>query len=120
MLQGALDLAIISRLISKSFDITGTETLGIPPVEDLDSPYYGRRPIPPVLDFQLSWLWMEKMKSIKRRVLSQLKRTFMKRNPEDWYMVYLTVVVLLSNLEYIYQNQQRQQARYCENVSQFS
>ena len=116
MLRGALELAIISRLASKSFNITGVETLGISQVHDPTSPYNGRIPIPPFLDFQIDSLWFEKMGKIKKRVLSELKKRFMNRKPDDWYMIYLTVVVLLSNLEFIYEHQQRQQERYCETV----
>lgn len=117
MLQGALYIAIITRLSSKSFNITGPETLGLGPVDDVESPYHGRIPIPPLLDAQLDSLWMSKMGRIQKQVLSKLKNTVMSTDKRhNWFTIFLTVVVLLSNLEYVYQRQSEQVKRYPPSV----
>lgn len=114
MLRGALDIAIMTRLAMRSFNITGPETLGIDWVEDPQSPYYRRIPIPPLLDAQLDHLWMGKMSGRRKLVLSQLKKLIMDKTKrrENWYMIFLTILVLLSNLELIYRNQYQQRQRY--------
>lgn len=116
MLQGALKISIVTRLASKSFNLIGPETLGISKVQDPTSPYDGRIPIPPLLDAQIDYMWMEKMNKLKTKVLSELKTRIMGRKRKDWYMIFLTTLVILSNLEFIYQNQNRQLERYCEKV----
>lgn len=113
MLKGALDIAILSRLISKSFNLIGTETFGLSPVTDPESPYYRRIPLPPFLDAQLDDLMMRKMKKIQKKTLVELKDTMLGSNKrKDWLMIFLTTFVLNLNLEFIYQNQVRQMKRY--------
>lgn len=119
MLQGALNVSMITRLSSKSFNIAGPETLGVVPIQDTDSPYFGRIPIPPLLDAQIDQLWMRKMERIKKRVLSKLKKTIQSPDKrQNWFTIFLTVTVLLSNLEYLYQRQHEQIKRYSGTVSE--
>lgn len=105
--------------MSKSFNITGLQDLGIAKVEDVQSPYYGRKPIPPILDAQMDQIWMRKMNKIKQIALRELKALIMAKSKrrKHWYMIFLTILVLLSNLELIYQNQYRQGKRYQTSVS---
>jgi hypothetical protein len=113
MLKGALDIAILSQLISKSFNLTGTETFGLSPVTDPESPYDGRIPLPPFLDAQLDDLVMRKLEKIQKKTLVELKDTMLGPNKrKEWLMIFLTTLVLLNNLEFIYQNQVRQMKRY--------
>lgn len=60
---------------------------------------------------------MEKMKYLKKAVLSGLRKMIAGQGREAWYMIYLTMLVLLLNLESVYQNQCRQIQRYQERVS---
>ena len=116
-IRNALHLSILSRLASKSFNIYGQETLGIQQEMDPECPYYGRRPIPPLLDAQLDHMLMEKMDSLKRSVLSELRRMIAGQGRKHWFKIYLIMSVLLFNLESVYQNQLRQMQRYQERVS---
>lgn len=116
MVGSALDIRAISWLCSNSFSITGRESLGISTVEDPSSPYYGRIPIPPVLDAQIDQIWMAKMKKLKKKVLAELKMKILGRDRKDWYPTFLTTFTLVSNLETLYENQNRQLVRYCEKV----
>lgn len=108
----------MTRLSMRSFNITGPQTLGIDPVEDPESPYCGRIPIPPLLDAQLDHLWIGKMFVTRKTMLSQLKAMIMDKTKrrQDWYKIFLTILVLLSNLETIYQNQYQQKQRYGKTV----
>ena len=116
-IRNALQLSILSRLASKSFNIYGQETLGIRREMDPECPYYGRIPIPPLLDAQLDQMLMEKMETLKRSVLSELRRMIAGQGRKHWFKIYLIMSVLLFNLESVYQNQCRQMQRYQESVS---
>lgn len=116
LVHEALTLCIMTRLLSKSFNLTGKETLSIPEVDDPVSPYFGRRPIPPLLDAQIDQLWMQIMKKIKKNLLSELKRKIMGRRKEDWYQNFLTLLILIANLEFVYAVQNDQLNRYCLKV----
>ena len=108
----------MTRLISKSFNIVkGHEALRLVPVLDPSSPLHGRIPIPPMLDAQIDSILMEKMKSRQRHGLSKLKNMMMSHSKEHWFMIFLTLIVLLSNLEFLYQNQTEQIKRYGTTVS---
>ncbi|OCL09703.1 hypothetical protein AOQ84DRAFT_220524 [Glonium stellatum] len=94
MVHGALSLCVITRLASKSFNIAGDESLGISEVEDPQSPYYNRKPIPPLLDAQIDHILMTKMSKVKKKVLSELKRRVFatrEKKRENWYPVFLTI-----------------------------
>ena len=120
MMHRSLKIAIITRLMSRSFNITGSESLGIPRDMDPTSPYYQRIPIPPILDFQIDCAWMHKMEELRRFVVSHLKKMIMKHERENWYTIFLAIMVLLSNLEFLYQHQHRQMLRHCGPVSKTS
>ena len=116
----ALELSVLSRLASKSFNICGEKTLGIAQEQDPDCPYYKRIPIPPLLDAQIDYLLMEKMKGLSKKVLSELRVMIIDHGRKRWFKIYLTIHVLLVNLESIYQNQCRQKERYKQVVSETS
>lgn len=118
MIHAALTICVITRLASKSFNICGKERLGIEIVEDPASPYYRRTPIPPFLDAQIDQIWMEKMGKSKKEMLSELKKKIMGRKEEDWYQIFLTLFLLIANLEFIYKVQNDQLNRYYRNVGQ--
>ena len=108
----------MTRLISKSFNmVSGHEALGLGPVADPSSPLHGRIPIPPMLDAQMDSILMEFMKSRQKRGLSKLKTLMMSHSKENWFMIFLTIIVLLSNLEFLYEHQNEQKKRYGTTVS---
>ncbi len=110
----------MTRLISKSFNIVSEHegrALGLRPMGDPSSPLYGRIPIPPMLDAQMDSILMEFMKSRQKRGLSKLKTMMMSHSKENWFMIFLTIIVLLSNLEFLYEHQKEQKERYGTTVS---
>lgn len=107
----------MSRLASKSFNIHGIKTLGIRREQDPDCPYYNRIPIPPLLDAQIDSLWMDKMAVLRNKVLKELRALIVERGQKHWLVIFLTILVLLFNLEFIYQNQHEQTKHYQETVS---
>ena len=109
----------MTRLISKSFNVvSGPEALRLAPVGNPSpNPFHQRIPIPKVLDGQLDSILMEFMKDRQRHGLSKLKGIMMSHSRENWFMIFLTIFVLLSNLEFLYQNQNEQKHRYGTTVS---
>ena len=107
----------MSRLASKSFNIYGTKTLGIGRERVPECPYYNRIPIPPLLDAQIDFLWMDKMAALRRKVLTELRALIAQRGQKHWLVIFLTILILIFNLEFIYQNQNQQSNHYRETVS---
>lgn len=116
MLSKALKISIITRLASKSFSITGSETLGRHLIDDATCPYYRLIPISPLLDAQIDSLWIQKMRVLQKSVLLELKGMILTKIKRDWFKIFLTIMVLLTNLEFLYQNQDRQLKRYNKTV----
>jgi hypothetical protein len=119
LLSNALSIAVTTRLASKSFNITGSHCLGIEDIADPTSPYYGRKPIPPLLDAQMDLIYRDLMQPSKKKLLSELKAKMLSKSDrrEYWYEIFLTTVILLNNIEYLYNRQNDQYSRYCEQVS---
>lgn len=117
LIHSALSICAVTRLISRSFNLTGQETLGINAVDDPVSPYYGRIPIPMFLDTQLDELWESLMGKISKKLLSELKRKIMARKKEDWHQVCLCLIILLANLELVYSAWLGQKHRYYHMVT---
>ena len=116
-LARALEIAVITKLTLKSFNIKGCETLNIDAVDDPESPYHGRIPIPTVLDAQIDRILMDRMNILQKKCFSEIKKIkTMKGKRENWYMIFLTILILSYNLGAVYQNQQRQKQRYGKNV----
>ena len=84
-------------------------------MKDPLSPDHGRIPIPVVLDYQLDKHWMEKMTSIKMMKLPLLEKMMIgsiEKRKKNWYLIFLTTLVLLLNLESVFKNQVEEQNRY--------
>lgn len=116
-----MEIAVITRLILKSFNIADTnETLDIGVVHDPDSPDYCRIPIPALVDAQLDRLWMDQMTKIRKRTLRILKEMVTgQKKRENWYMIFLTTLILLHNIEAIYRHQICEKQSYRRTVSVF-
>ena len=60
---------------------------------------------------------MERMSILKKSVLSELRRMIAGQGRKHWFKIYLTISVLLLNLESIHRKQWQQIERYQERVS---
>ncbi|KAF8462923.1 hypothetical protein BDZ91DRAFT_320145 [Kalaharituber pfeilii] len=113
MLRDALRIWILSRLAAEGVVIVGSERpFDIDVVDSPDSPYYGTVPIPPILDHQLDTLGIRYMLQLKDNVLKALKARIQRRRHTHWYEVFLTMFVLLHNIEYVYRAQYRYMKRH--------
>lgn len=93
-IQSAAYISEIQPLISSS------ETLGIPKFNNPKFRQHGTTLIPIALDHQLYNLYIKYMQQ-RLRVLDGLKKLIFNRtdNRETWYEIFLTIFVLLCNLE---------------------
>ncbi len=93
----------MTRLALNGFGITGDEKLGIE-----ESPYYGCVSLPPVLDAQIGDLCIRKIDFLSRKVLSTLPRLITNFLNHNWFEAFLTIAILVMNLEFISEHSQRQ------------
>lgn len=91
------------------FAVQEDNDLGIGKVVDPLSVHDQQCPVPPVLDHQLDVLMIVEMIKMKNAMLESMRRMIEDRRRNNWYEVYLTMFVLLSNLQYVFQKQQRYQ-----------
>ena len=98
----------MTRLFSKSFGIVGAEKLDIKEATDPWSPYFGRVPIPPLLDAQLDKIWRDVMDKGKKAVLKDLRRRVLQHKLEDWLESFLVMFIWLLNVEFSYRHQCKQ------------
>ena len=73
--------------------------------------------LPAFLEAQLQSLLIDKMSKSRNKVLSLLKKMTMSRKPRHRYAIYLTMSVLLHNLEFVYNDEALKLKRYSTNVS---
>lgn len=59
---------------------------------------------------------MDRMAVLRKRILSELRTMITSKGRNHWFMIYLTTLVLLFNLEFVYEAQVRQGIRYREIV----
>lgn len=117
MVRGAIKIAVMTRLFSKSFGIAGAEKLDIDESTDPWSPYFGRVPIPPLLDAQLDKLWRDMMDKEKKAVLRELRPKVLHHKLKDWLECFLVMFLLLLNVEFSYRHQTKQLAMHKNAVS---
>ncbi|KAI5793689.1 hypothetical protein DFH27DRAFT_526931 [Peziza echinospora] len=100
MLRRALKLWVGSRLIEQPWRICGQETLGMNVCTDPTSPYHGRIPVTPIMDFQLDNITIHYLlMPWKAKLLKELQKKILGNRKEDWLEIHLTMFVLLNNVE---------------------
>nr|RBQ88733.1 hypothetical protein FVER53263_06550 [Fusarium verticillioides] len=100
LVKDSLRLWAGSRLTELPWMICGEHTLGQIPVQDLECPRSGTIPIPPIMDTQMDHLVIKNiMTPLRQKILAGLQKKIMENKRENWYEIYLTTFVLLSNME---------------------
>ncbi|KAH6641197.1 hypothetical protein F5144DRAFT_125099 [Chaetomium tenue] len=103
----ALKIWVGVRMAQEFFSVVEDNDFGIEVVQDLNSIHNGQCPIPPVLDHQLDVLMIVEMAKMNAVLLKRYKKVIESRNRHNWFELYLTSFVLLSNLQYVYRSQER-------------
>lgn len=113
MLGSALRLWFAARKTSNSEWLCGTETLGTPPVTDPSSPYFARRPIPPLINAQFQVIsYSTLLRPFSKAVLSQLQAFITANKRKHWLTIYLTLFILLHSCSLI----TRRNAQYARQL----
>lgn len=100
MIRRALKLWVGSRLIEQPWRVCGNDTFGMDVCVDMGSPYYGRIPVTPIMDFQLDNITIHYLLvPWKSRILKELQKKILGNRKEDWLEVHLTMFILLNNVE---------------------
>jgi hypothetical protein len=102
LVRDSLMLWTSCRVTEKTWQISGRDTLGLKPVQDKANPWHGIIPVTPIMDAQLDEIFLvEILMPLRDRVLAELKSRLSdpQKVKADWFSIYLTLFVLLSNLE---------------------
>jgi len=100
LLRNALRLWTASRIIEDPWEIVGQETLGMAPCTDPGSPYYGKVPVTPVMDFQIDNITVHKiLLPLRKEVLQDLQKKVLENKRKDFLEIFLTMYILLHNIE---------------------
>ena len=117
MLKDALKIWILTRLAYEGYGILeGGDSFGVDVINNPKSPYHETIPISPILDHQLDTVGIRYMITLKDNVLRALKKKIAKRRQSQWYEVFLTIFVLLHNLEYVARRQHLYMKRHENTV----
>lgn len=96
LLSRTLDLWMAVRLTTKSFEIIGNETLGIPPDKT------GKIVLPPVMGAQLDKIIIDHiLPKLRRETLETLQTMTQQKKQKTWLTTYLVTFMLLHNVALI-------------------
>lgn len=98
-----LQLWVAIRLNTKSTNIVGPETLGMPPdIFDATHPTPGRIPIPPVMGNQIELILSRDIQDpLRNDILDALQKLIYSNKPGCWFTIYLCTFILLHNCSMI-------------------
>lgn len=95
LIRKTLDLWAAVRLTTKSFEIIGDETLGIPKTR-------GPVPIPPVMGAQIDNILLNQtLPKLRRETLETLQTMTQAKKQRTWLTTYLVTFILLHNVALI-------------------
>lgn len=95
-----MQLWVAGRFIEKPWDIVGAETLGMVPDDVPGSPYLGKVPVTPIMDFTIDNITIHRLlKKALALIRKRLKDKTLPRKKEDWFEIYLTIFILLNHVE---------------------
>jgi len=104
LLSATLDLWMSVRLTTKSFEIVGEDTLGMPRniIDDEANPLYGKIPLPPVMGAQIDSVLIHQIQPrLRRRTLEELQKMTQEKKQKTWLTTYLVTFILLHNIALI-------------------
>jgi hypothetical protein len=114
MLTYAFRLWFAARKTSNSEWLCGEETLGTPKVTDPSSPYFARRPIPPLINAQFQVIsYSTLLRPFSKTVLNHLQAFITANKRKHWLTIYLTLFILLHSCSMI----TRRNAQYARQLS---
>jgi hypothetical protein len=100
LLKKALRFWVASRFIEKPWSIIGDETLGMESDKLVDSPYYNKVPVTPIMDFQIDNLVIHEQLQVQlKEILKVLTEKMLPPKKEHWFDIQLCLFILLHSVE---------------------
>jgi hypothetical protein len=91
-------LLAVNRMIEISWTFVGQEIPGLAIVEDPESPWFGQRPITPVMDTQLDQIIIQTfLTPLRTRMLEELQAKMIEGRRKDQFEIFLTTFILQTN-----------------------
>ncbi|RYO97406.1 hypothetical protein DL765_011250 [Monosporascus sp. GIB2] len=107
LVAGALMLWSATRMIERSWLITGADMLGLPPMKQSIgpcrlNPYIEAVPVTPIMDTQLDEIAIKHVLiPLKSKLLRLLKEKVLEKKKENWYEIFIASFIILHNSEVI-------------------
>ncbi|AEO53179.1 hypothetical protein MYCTH_2294181 [Thermothelomyces thermophilus ATCC 42464] len=104
LLVATFELWMSVRLTTKSFEIVGDDTLGMPRniIDDKDSPLHGKIPLPPVMGAQIDSVIIHQIQPrLRRKTLEELQKMTQEKKQKTWLTTFLVTFILLHNIALI-------------------
>ena len=84
---------------------------------DPGSPYYGKVPVTPVMDFQIDNITIHKiLLPLRKEILQELQRKVLANRRKDFMEIFLTIYILLNNIELTIAHDRKFAQRYSLQV----
>ncbi len=117
IVQDSLTLWSSSRFIERTWRLFGENTLGLSPVHDPLNPWNGIIPVTPIMDQQLDQIVIHTiLVPLQNGLLRGLEKKVYGRKREDWFEIYLTIFILMSNTEWQLAHERQFAQRYGMSV----
>lgn len=118
MVKSALGLWSASRMIEKTWRICGEDKLGLEASTDPANPWNGIVPVTPIMDMQLDQIVIRGvLMPLRTKLLQELQEKIYSYERGNWFSIFLTTFILLSNTESILAHSRRFARRYGMGVS---
>lgn len=104
LLGATLELWMSVRLTTKSFEIVGDDTLGMPRdiINDRANPLHGKIPLPPVMGAQIDSVLIHQIQpQLRQKTLEELQKMTLEKKQKTWLTTYLVTFILLHNMALI-------------------
>lgn len=108
-------------MIEKTWRICGEDKLGLEASTDPANPWNGIIPVTPIMDTQLDQIVIRDfLVPLRVFLLQELQEKIRGYKRENWFSIFLTIFILLSNTESILAHSRRFSRRYGMGVSLYA
>jgi hypothetical protein len=113
LVQGALHLLAVNRMIEYDWRLSGPETLGHIASYEPDCPWFGKVPVTPMMDTQLDQIIIHDfLNPLRRKVLDELQQKMYSTAKADFYEIFLAVFILATNTQLLLRHSRNNAVRY--------
>lgn len=87
-------------------------------VDDPENPWFEKIPVTPIMDLQLDQIVIQSfLKPLRDSLLQELQVKIYEARKENWFEIFLTISILLTNAERLLQHSRNNAKRYGVRVS---